>query len=75
MKLIDNWRTVLWRSWAVRISLLNAALAAAETYFQLFNGHISPLAFASIQMGIGILAGMARIVKQAAISGDGPVEQ
>jgi len=74
MKLIDNWKTVLWKSWAVRISLINAALAALETYFQLFNGHIPPLVFASIQMGIGVAAGMARVVKQAAISGDGPVQ-
>jgi len=51
-----------------------ASPPAPTTYFQLFNGHIPPLVFASIQMGIGVAAGMARVVKQAAISGDGPVQ-
>jgi hypothetical protein len=67
MKLVDNWLTVAKLSWAVRLAILSAVFSALEVAFQLFQGSIPPLVFASIASVLATAAAVARVVHQASL--------
>ena len=63
MKLVESWRSVLWRSWSVRLNVLAGVASAVEFGFSYFNvqlGGKAALAAFVVSMG----AAMARLVAQ-----------
>jgi hypothetical protein len=72
MKLIDNWRAVISKSWSFWLMIASAALGAAELALPLFNGVFPPKLFATASMVVGILAAVARVVYQASMHDEKP---
>lgn len=67
MKLVPNWKRVLWHSWSFHINLIVAAASAVEagiTYW--VDGRVS--AFLAVT-GASLAASVARIIKQETVSG------
>ena len=63
MKLIDNagqWH----RLWSVRFAILGVVLNAGVTGWVLFQGVVSPLLYASVNMALGVAVGVSRVVSQ-----------
>lgn len=67
MKLIDNWRAVISKSWSFWLMIASAALGAAELALPLFNGVFPQKMFATASMLVGIAAAVARVVYQASM--------
>lgn len=67
MKLIDNWRAVISKSWSFWLMIASAALGAAELALPLFNGVFPQKLFATASMVVGILAAVARVIYQASM--------
>lgn len=67
MKLVPNWKRVLWHSWSFHINLLvslASAIDAGITYW--VDGRIS----ASLAvMASSLVASVARVIKQETVSG------
>ena len=72
MKLIDNWRAVISKSWSFWLMIASAALGAAELALPLFNGVFPQKLFATASMVVGILAAVARVVYQASMHDEKP---
>ena len=70
MKLIDNWRAVISKSWSFWLMIASAALGAAELALPLFNGVFPQKLFATASMVVGILAAVARVIYQASMHED-----
>ena len=60
MKLIDNWRAVITKSWSFWLMVLSAALGAAELALPLFNGVFPQKVFATASMVLGVAAAVTR---------------
>ncbi len=72
MKLIDNWRAVITKSWSFWLMVLSAALGAAELALPLFNGVFPQKVFATASMVLGVAAAVARVVYQATLHEEKP---
>lgn len=72
MKLIDNWRAVISKSWSFWLMIASAALGAAELALPLFNGVFPQKLFATASMVVGILAAVARVIYQASMHDEKP---
>lgn len=64
MKLIDDWKTVLWRSWAVRLSVISAVLSGAEFALPYLAPAKSSFGFALLAAAVSMGAAVSRIVAQ-----------
>jgi lysozyme len=72
MEFIDNWRLVLAKAWTVRLMLVTAILSALPIFFELVDASLfgmSPLIFAVLAFAASLLAILARVVQQFAVSG------
>lgn len=67
MKLIENWKAVLQKSWSLWLAVLSAALSAIEVTLPLFTTVVPPNLFASLSMITAIAAAMARVIHQASM--------
>jgi hypothetical protein len=63
MKLIPEWRHA-WRLTSLQLAALVAALNAAATGWVLFDGHINPVLYAAVNMGLGMAVAIARLIPQ-----------
>lgn len=67
MKLVPNWKRVLWHSWSFHINLIvsvTSAIDAGVTYW--VEGRVS----ASLAvMAVSLVASIARLIKQETVSG------
>ncbi|WP_237673516.1 hypothetical protein [Vreelandella profundi] len=68
MKLVANAHNAS-RMWSIRLAVLSAVLAAAETTLPLWSGVIPPGAFAALSSGFAVAAAVARVIKQANLDG------
>jgi len=69
MNLIPEWRKS-WRLTSVQFAILTAALNAAAGAWVAFDGHISPILWASVNAALGIAAAIARNIPQPKVTGD-----
>lgn len=67
MKLVPNWKRVLWHSWSFHINLIVAATSAVDTGITYWvDGRIS----ASLAVMVAsFAASVARVIKQETVSG------
>lgn len=63
MKLITNWRKA-WKMTSVQLAALTAVLNAAAGAWVAFDGHVPPIAWASVNMILGMAVAFARVVLQ-----------
>ncbi|WP_417585345.1 hypothetical protein [Pelagibacterium sp.] len=68
MNLIPEWRKC-WRLTSVQLAILTAALNAAAVGWVAFDGHISPIVWASVNMALGIAAAISRVIPQPKVTG------
>ncbi|GLK88307.1 DUF7940 domain-containing protein [Pseudomonas turukhanskensis] len=68
MKLVPIWKRA-WKLSSLQLAALIAALNAAAYGWVSFNGYIPPLVWASVNMGLGIAAAVARVVQQPSVTG------
>ncbi|WP_278445221.1 hypothetical protein [Stutzerimonas kunmingensis] len=68
MNLIPEWRKC-WRLTSVQFAILTAALNAAAGAWVAFDGHISPILWASVNMALGIAAAISRVIPQPKVTG------
>ena len=67
MKLYDNWKEILRRSWSLRFIILAGVLSVIEAGLPLFEIYIDPLAFRiALPLAVGA-AFIARLVAQRGI--------
>lgn len=64
MNLIPAWRRLWYRFWSVRLSLLAAALGAAEAALPRFSEIIPPGVFLVLSVGVAVAAASSRLVAQ-----------
>ncbi|WP_019407166.1 hypothetical protein [Stutzerimonas stutzeri] len=69
MSLIPEWRKC-WRMTSVQLAILTAVLNAAAGAWVAFEGHINPVAWASVNMVLGVAMAIARVVSQPKVTGD-----
>lgn len=69
MNLIPEWRKS-WRLTSVQLAILTVALNAAAVGWAAFEGHISPIAWASVNMALGVAMAIARVVSQPKVTGE-----
>ncbi|WP_367394513.1 hypothetical protein [Cupriavidus sp. Agwp_2] len=69
MKIVENWNK-LWRSTTVLLSLLLAALSAAQVVLPSLQAALEPKQFAQITLAIAVLIGVLRYVAQESIKPD-----
>ncbi len=72
MKLVENWASVLWRSWSVRLMALSAILSVLPMFFGLVSAKtlgVDPVVFAALSALASAVAMIARVVHQSAVSG------
>lgn len=72
MKLINNWRAVVGKSWAFWLSILSAALSALEVWLPMANILFPPKTFAIASGAVAVLAAVARVVYQATLHEEKP---
>ena len=72
MKLIDNWRAVVGKSWAFWLSIISATLSAIEVWLPMANILFPPKTFAIASGVVAVLAAVARVVYQASLHDKGP---
>ncbi|WP_313242913.1 DUF7940 domain-containing protein [Stutzerimonas nitrititolerans] len=68
MNLIPEWRKS-WRLTSVQFAILTAALNAAAVGWVAFDGHISPILWASVNMVLGMAAAISRVIPQPKVTG------
>lgn len=68
MKLINEWRTS-WRLSSMQLAILTAVLNALGVAWVAFDGHISPIVWASVNMVLGVLVAVARVIAQPSVPG------
>lgn len=71
MNLIPDWRKS-WRLTSVQFAILTAALNAAAVGWVAFDGHISPILWASVNMVLGMAAAISRVIPQPKVTGNDP---
>ena len=71
MKLIDNWKVVVGKSWAFWLSILSATLSAVEVWLPMANILFPPKTFAIASGAVAVLAAVARVVYQASLHDKG----
>jgi hypothetical protein len=64
MKLYDNWRTILRKSWSLKFIVIAALLTACEAILPLYMDEFPRDQFAIITFGVIIAAFFARLVAQ-----------
>lgn len=69
MNLIPEWRKS-WRLTSVQLAIITAALNAAAGTWVAFEGHINPVAWASVNMVLGVAMAIARVVSQPKVTGE-----
>ncbi|RRV38635.1 hypothetical protein EGJ12_08155 [Stutzerimonas stutzeri] len=69
MNLIPEWRKS-WRLTSVQLAILTAVLNAAAGAWVAFEGHINPVAWASVNMVLGVAMAIARVVSQPKVTGE-----
>ena len=69
MNLIPEWRKC-WRLTSVQFAILTAAINAAAGAWVAFEGHINPVAWASVNMILGVAMAVARVVSQPKVTGN-----
>lgn len=69
MNLIPEWRKS-WRLTSVQLAIITAALNAAAGTWVAFDGHISPILWASVNAVLGIAAAIARVIPQPKVTGN-----
>lgn len=69
MTLIDEWKTVLHRSWSNRFAALTALLAFLQAVVPAMSDVIPPRAFAVLSGITAILTIVARLVAQPSLPG------
>jgi len=69
MNLIPEWRKC-WRLTSVQLAILTVALNAAAVGWAAFEGHISPIAWASVNMVLGVAIAIARNIPQPKVTGE-----
>lgn len=67
MKLIENWRSVVGKSWAFWLSIISAILSAIEVWLPMANILVPPKTFAIASGVVAVLAAVARVVYQASL--------
>lgn len=68
MNLIPEWRKC-WRLTSVQLAILTAALNAAAGGWVAFEGHISPIVWASVNAVLAIAIAVARNIPQPKVTG------
>jgi hypothetical protein len=68
MNLIPGWRKS-WRLTSMQFALITAVLNAAAVGWVAFDGHISPIVWASVNMALGIAAAISRVIPQPKVTG------
>jgi len=68
MSLIPEWRKC-WRLTSVQLAIITAVLNAAAGAWVAFEGHINPVAWASVNMALGVAMAIARVVSQPKVTG------
>lgn len=69
MNLIPEWRKS-WRLTSMQFALITAALNAAAVGWVAFDGHISPIVWAGVNMVLGMAAAIARVIPQPKVTGN-----
>lgn len=69
MSLIPEWRKC-WRLTSVQLAIITAVLNAAAGAWVAFEGHINPVAWASVNMALGVAMAIARVVSQPKVTGE-----
>jgi hypothetical protein len=69
MNLIPEWRKC-WRLTSVELAIITAVLNAAAGAWVAFEGHINPVAWASVNMVLGVAMAIARVVSQPKVTGE-----
>lgn len=64
MKLYDNWRQILRKSWTLRFIIIAGLLSGAEVALPLIGDQIQPGIFAGLSAACTALAFIARLVAQ-----------
>jgi hypothetical protein len=72
VKLIPNWRRVLFGSWSSRLAIASSLLGAIEFLLPLFQDVIPRGWFAAASLVLALAVPMARITAQASLYVDGP---
>lgn len=67
MTLIPEWKKC-WRLTSMQFAILTAVLNAAAGAWVAFDGHISPIAWASVNMALGMAAAIARVIPQPKVT-------
>lgn len=70
MDLVDDWKTVLRKSWAIRLSILASLLAGAEAFLPLVTPAQPSGMFALTAFVVSALATYFRLVKQPSMHDD-----
>jgi len=63
MTLIKEWRKA-WKMSSVQLAVLTAVLNGAAGAWVHFDGQVSPVVWASVNMGLGVAVAVARIISQ-----------
>jgi hypothetical protein len=69
MNLIPEWRKC-WRLTSMQFAILTAVVNAAAVGWVAFDGHISPILWASVNMILGMAAAIARVIPQPKVTGN-----
>lgn len=67
--LIPEWRKA-WRLTSLQIAILTAVVNAAAGAWVAFDGHISPILWASVNMILGVAVAIARVIPQPKVTGE-----
>ena len=67
MKLYDNWREIMRRSWSLRFIIVAGLLSGIEVALPLIGDQFQPGVFAGLSAAFTALAFMARLVAQKGI--------
>lgn len=68
MQLIPEWKKC-WRLTSMQFAILTAVVNAAAVGWVAFDGHISPIVWASVNMALGIAAAISRVIPQPKVTG------
>lgn len=68
MKLLDDWRKVLRKSWSIRLIIVSGILTGLEVALPLFETRFSTGVFASLSFLFTSAALIARLIAQKEIS-------
>lgn len=70
LKLVPNWKRVLWHSWSFHINLIVSLASAVDAGISYWvDGRVSA---SVVVMAASLVASVARVIKQETVSGDGP---